>query len=325
MFICAIACTILVAWVSLYLSCQALHKDCSNIFCGPAEWLVWIAYTSFFVPYGLRCYRIIKIFSVDDDALIDNAKYWDSMVLRESWLVKLFLVALFLSALVKYSLDLVDPGNMHILGYGCAKDPGYVWIGLNFLEILCCCLLLFKLRFVRDDYGIKKELHIVCVLWVITTIVVLIAKLLRQGMFQFINLTLSDVQYLDVHASTIVVRNTLVFVASVAYPVCRSYSAAYATLWSNCHALESLDALLKDIVCVQYFRQFLIREAHVEYILCWVEIELFKDCDDTGMLRAQARRIFDKYLCEDAELEVLVSKHEPDQHLKPEYQTNLNT
>lgn len=183
---------------------------------------------------------------------------------------------------------------------------GYFWMGANGVEILCCAFLLWKLRYVRDDYGINKELRIVCAAWIITTLAVLVSLLLKEGVFSFLPQLEGDT-YLLVYAGAMMTRNTIVFIASVCYPVCRSYSAAYATLWSNCDALRSLNALLKDIVCVQYFRQFLIREAHAEYILCWVEIELFKDCDDLEMLRSQALRIYDKYLCEDAELEVLVS------------------
>lgn len=126
-FICAVACNVLVAWIAVFLLCQTLYpnnaSDCTSLLCGDAEWIVWMAYTSFFVPYVLRCYRIIKIFSVDDDALVINSKYWDSMVMRESWLVKLFFVALFISALVKYSLELGGI-QWHALGCSNDDDPG---------------------------------------------------------------------------------------------------------------------------------------------------------------------------------------------------------
>jgi hypothetical protein len=47
----------------------------------------------------------------------------------------------------------------------------------------------------------------------------------------------------------------------------------------------------------------------VEWILCWVELELFRDLDpsDTEQLALQARRIYEKYIQLGAELEVHLS------------------
>ena len=74
-------------------------------------------------------------------------------------------------------------------------------------------------------------------------------------------------------------------------------------------ALCSLDTLLKDIVCIQYFRNYLMSVNRVEWILCWVELELFRDLDpaDTEQLAVQARRIYEKYIQLGAELEVHLS------------------
>jgi hypothetical protein len=55
--------------------------------------------------------------------------------------------------------------------------------------------------------------------------------------------------------------------------------------WSTCadshvsfsfssDALCSLETLLKDIVCIQYFRNYLMSINRVEYILAWVEMEV---------------------------------------------------
>jgi hypothetical protein len=71
-----------------------------------------------------------------------------------------------------------------------------------------------------------------------------------------------------------------------------------------------LETLLKDIVCIQYFRNYLMSVNRVEWILAWVEMELFKDLDPEGdpeALAAQARRIYDKYVARGAELEVHLS------------------
>lgn len=46
-------------------------------------------------------------------------------------------------------------------------------------------------------------------------------------------------------------------------------------LWSVVSdALCSLETLLKDIVCIQYFRNYLMSINRVEYILAWVEMEV---------------------------------------------------
>jgi hypothetical protein len=57
-------------------------------------------------------------------------------------------------------------------------------------------------------------------------------------------------------------RNIAVFCISVCYPLLQTYRSNphLTTLWSNCDALRSLDALLKDIVCIQYFRKFLTEQ-----------------------------------------------------------------
>jgi len=82
----------------------------------------------------------------------------------------------------------------------------------------------------------------------------------------------------------------------VAYPLYQTDTHPYVPLWSNCDALRSLDTLLRDIVCIQYFRKFLAIESTADFILCWVEIELFKDLGYVDGLKHHAKRIYDKYL-----------------------------
>ena len=66
------------------------------------------------------------------------------------------------------------------------------------------------------------------------------------------------------------------------------------------------------MVCMEYFRQFLLAEGVLEYILCWIEIEIFKDYCETqedidGHLTEDALRIYDRYLRDNTEFEVPVS------------------
>jgi len=127
--------------------------------------------------------------------------------------------------------------------------------------------------------------------------------------------------YLEFQAALWAARNLAIFFASAAWPLVQSYSNPFPALWSNADALCSLDTLLKDIVCITYFRNYLASINRVEWILAWVEMELFKDFDapdvegeggegggdgdgEGGALAEQAKRIYAKYVQLGAELEV---------------------
>jgi hypothetical protein len=131
-------------------------------------------------------------------------------------------------------------------------------------------------------------------IWFVSTAGICVILFMFSGsLTDWFDDSITSTAYLQWHAGIICVRNMAVFIVSVAWPVHLSFAAnPFVPLWSNCDALRSLESLLKDIVCIQYFRHFLTRNpSTVQYILCWVEIELYKDMADAlGVDSAEAKQ-----------------------------------
>lgn len=114
----------------------------------------------------------------------------------------------------------------------------------------------------------------------------------------------------QVHGVITMLRCVFLFVVTVAWPLYQTFTVRFVSLWSDYSALHSLQALLSDIVCIQYFRAYLLHQhMSADYLSCWLEIELFNDLARTlaegrdGMtdatsarLRPHAVRIYDKFL-----------------------------
>jgi len=113
--------------------------------------------------------------------------------------------------------------------------------------------------------------------------------------------------YLEVHASFSSARNVVVLMISVVIPVYQTYSAPFAELWSNCESLLTFESLLKDIVCVQYFRSFLTSLNQLYLIQSWVTIEVWKD--QVTPNPEEARKIYERYFGHHAELETKITSY----------------
>ena len=72
-------------------------------------------------------------------------------------------------------------------------------------------------------------------------------------------------------------RNVIFFLITLVWPLALSFTRDYFPLWSQTDSLRSIDSLLRDLVCVKHFRNFLIAHGRVQYLQCWIEIELFRD------------------------------------------------
>ena len=84
-------------------------------------------------------------------------------------------------------------------------------------------------------------------------------------------------------------------------------SKSEVTLWSFPIALESLDTVLKDHLCMQVFQQYMTQSLAVQHVNFWLSVELYKDIDDEGLSGEynverleEAHRIYAEYVDIDA-------------------------
>lgn len=298
-------------WLSVMLTQSFIYEDTPSqvlmspqLSCDVWNWLVWVLYPMVVAPYIIRSYRIVRIFHVNSDVVIINPRYWNKLVIRESTLVKTFLFTLACSITAR-GIFFFSQEQFDLPAWGCGNTAMPMFtICLNLLEICASIYVIFRLRSIRDDYGISFELITVSSIWFLTTVASIFTLLMKTGTIP-LNNRLARYDYVKVQSALVIARSAMMLFVSVVWPVFQTYSSPFIPLWSNSDALRSLDTLLKDIVCIQYFRTFLSMEAEVEYILCWVEVELFKDfADDPESLRIHAGQIYDKYLKYGAEFEV---------------------
>uniref|UniRef100_A0A7S2TKW5 RGS domain-containing protein n=1 Tax=Lotharella oceanica TaxID=641309 RepID=A0A7S2TKW5_9EUKA len=146
----------------------------------------------------------------------------------------------------------------------------------------------------------KKEIGIFLVIWVTAALLMGTIAILEWSGVDRIN-------YDFVSFGIMMVRNTLSFGVSHAWIVILSFDGnlaqRHAQPFSNCQALTSLETVLGDITCMQYFREYLISLSQVETLLCWIEIEMFRDLRPE-VASFHAHRIWDKFLSPTAALGV---------------------
>ena len=84
---------------------------------------------------------------------------------------------------------------------------------------------------------------------------------------------------------SVIVRSLLLFIVSVLIPLMNSYgiSKTEVTLWSFPIALESLDTVLRDHLCMQVFQQYMTQALAVQHVNFWLSVELYKDMHDGNM------------------------------------------
>ena len=257
-------------------------QEKGSVFCELGTWVVWVTYPLLIIPYLLRGYRVFAIFSEARlTQLSDDPDLWKDFVVKESYLLKLLLGILVLFVSVQGTLEVLSL-EINVVGYGCGDRNMLGWVILHICEVLLLFLLLLRIKGLRDDYGVNKELMLVALVWSLAAI----------GQFSLMALdkdstvhhwfgssrAVNENTFQEISSTILIVRNIFVFAISVIYPVFASYSEPFMPLWSNCNALRSLDSLLKDYICMQYFRNFLASEKNEKLIYCWVEIELFMVC-----------------------------------------------
>eukprot|EP00823_Brevimastigomonas_motovehiculus_P009595 TRINITY_DN927_c4_g1_i1.p1 TRINITY_DN927_c4_g1~~TRINITY_DN927_c4_g1_i1.p1 ORF type:complete len:422 (-),score=61.52 TRINITY_DN927_c4_g1_i1:53-1318(-) len=295
-----------IVWLIFYLISDSDESIISRTtFCHGWEWVQWFTYPTVLVPYILRNWRVFRIFSLPNS----KSKVRDGFVIQESFLLKtyfLVLICLMGIKMIVWSLNT----DCSLPGYDCSGAYELLWIILSVCEILLIAYALYFSRKVRDDYGTTWELTLCCIVWVACIVGVLVTVSVRTGSVPYVWLDRdsSNVDiFLETNVTFVVIRNAILFFISVAWPLFQTYYEfpVYVPLWPNGSAIFSLDGLLKDIICIQYFRNFLETKHEENYLSCWVEIELFKD--EHGDMKALAASIFNKYLADTAPEPVNIS------------------
>ncbi len=134
------ASTAMMVWTLLYiLQYQQSTQSLNNAFCVTGEWIVWLCYPLFILPFLLHAYRLLHIFNSKLIEKVSNdqrlaaicflvlvlvlvlvillpsnlptlypTRYWRHMVIRQSYLLKILFALVFLSVVVKSTLTILD-------------------------------------------------------------------------------------------------------------------------------------------------------------------------------------------------------------------------
>jgi len=276
--------------------------------CTTWEWLETFGYLTLLTPYILRSYRIIKIFNGSTVDQQTEPRNWDSLVVKESYLFRIYFLVITCAYLLKVIITYSKQGNVILSDSACGDARPMFWLLLNILEFFFVCYIIFKLRSIRDDYGISRELIAVSAILIIVAVAMFVAYAIK-GMDPASWFTTTDSStFLYYHASFSSFRSLALFFVSIVWPVFQTYYRSFdPPWWSNNNALSSLDTLLKDIVCIPHFRKYLDGQGLSAYIECWVEIALFKDLEGSA-LHDHAQRIYDTFLNDKAKFGLGVSQ-----------------
>jgi hypothetical protein len=114
--------------------------------------------------------------------------------------------------------------------------------------------------------------------------------------------------FLTIHAILTIIKNIFLFILSILYPILKSYNIL-SPLWSYCNSLYTLKNILNDVICLSYFRIYLIENNKINLLFSWIEIELFKEELNTNInkIKYEANVIFNKYFKSGCEFETKIS------------------
>lgn len=295
-------------------------------FCSVWRWLAAICYPSAVVPYALRAYRTSFVFSESEQrgshGQYPVRKHW----MRESHLLKMYLIIMtvVLSLRLCTSVLLAGPGGQHdaeLISTGCDHkgilgSVMWFWAVEHTVETILLLVTIYLLWDVPYHFSLFDEFACIGVFWTITTAMAMLLACMKsfpgveKNMMKYLPMgkgldnTPTDSQYWFWNSVTDIPRFYCLFFVSCVWPLWQSYySKPEQIVWSSCDALRSLRLLLNDVKCLEYFREFLIDNFNVEYLLCYTEIEIFKHITEHSSL-SKARRIYDRFLTPDAEMRV---------------------
>mmetsp|Transcript_17968 Transcript_17968/g.28613 ORF Transcript_17968/g.28613 Transcript_17968/m.28613 type:complete len:556 (-) Transcript_17968:18-1685(-) len=251
--------------------------------------------------------------------LVSNERRTAPMVTERSLLRILFL-SVIISAIIKVLVDvgLYVSSNSDSTEYGTQTGGGMcsrqtldgqmaVLACLHLAEI---AILIYMVRSIKSDwmgarFYRKIEFGLFIIVWSCTCLALAIIFVVqRVG-------GASNVNWEELPFGVLMIRNSLSFFISHAWIVILSFDAGLAERhdlpFSSCQSFTSLDGVLGDLICMQYFREYLISLSQAEVLLCWMEIDLLAESPPYSA-PLHARRIWTKYLVPGAPLSVDVSQ-----------------
>lgn len=331
-------------WSFFYLRCRFDPSEwCESFICDfEYNWIVTFGYVFLIVPYLLRGWRVLKVLQVahksdqnqqllQDDGggnnsqisqndtnshLSFSSKYWDKFIVSDRKLLLWFMGICMISTLVFAILELLGIG-VAFYGGGCTDSMSVLlYILWNIGEVAACGFFIWHFRKLRDDFGITFEITMIMATWFITTAILGILALIGKGS------GISNTNFLDANCACMLARSLSVLIFSMLTPLYDSFYGDVVYLSSSCASLQSLDAMLTDMICIRYFRAYLEKESHPEYIYLWLEVEMYKDIErdlletdgkttgDSSVRQEQAARdIYRRYLVSGSDLFVPISKN----------------
>ena len=199
----------------------------------------------YYFPYLLRGYRLHFVFYSQLDHMPANDAYFLQHIRQSQqiWLVVILVcIMLPLSILVVVTQVELDLGSYSPSSYTFES----VYIGVLFTEELIFVLMIYSLRHVEKEYGMNRELVIVCVLW-------------------FFNSGFSLRSKIWFWDTELLVRNFVIMCVSVLYPLIKSYRQPEMKETLTLSTLYSVPLVLQNELSFEYFESFLQSK---NYSLC---------------------------------------------------------
>ena len=155
-------------------------------------------------------------------------------IYTEKYLLKLLLFILVILVGIKLGLDHSSHPVIYS-AFGCRESTVWGWLIVDGVEIALLLIAVWKLRSIRDDYGLSTELTTVSVIWILCSIGLGIAVFLHHSgtTHWFDGSSLGWKAYMEFQASVWAVRNFAIFFTSITWPLIQSYYNSFPPLWSN--------------------------------------------------------------------------------------------
>ena len=311
--------------------------------CVIAHWQTWLLYQLYFLPYPFRSLRLFFIFrfsqlvslaaktglvakpraeaqaggavstsqrdlaEVKRQFLLRNrSKFTEARLLAY---LAVCMVCFFIVGLVRqFSNEENLPPNR-----GCGNSPVFFTaLGLVLFAPLFSVLFFaaYQLRNVRDDFSINSELRFVTAVWLCLVLPWVLAQALVLNpeieFFARLKLLQAVVGAIPPQA-VLCLWVALTHFKSVWSPLYRSYYAKPPVEYPNNEVVSSLQALLRDERGLERFKEFLIAEFSCENLLFFLDVEEYRQIEDTAQRQAAAQHLFNTYILEDAILEVNIN------------------
>jgi len=256
-----------------------------------------------------------------------KAQFVEKQVLTERTMLKWLAVTLVGAIALKAMLQAFNLEEG--LGFGCKGSiVAIIPLIFNIIQLALGAFLLFVFRHIKDDYGAAREVTLISGMWVAATVIEIIALMIATASLPTDWADMNARTYGVVHGICHLLRALFILGTCGIWPLYQTYTTQFVSLWSDYSSLHSLDALLYDMVCLNYFHAFLLNEQmSADYLSCWMEIELYNELalslakaeiEEEGLtnedidkkaryfpqLRLHAMRIFNRYIAPGCEKEL---------------------